>query len=270
MEGVTGMAPQGADRRRWRTSPIPVVALALIGMIVIVGALTFDLVRTARDRDMAVASQSHAHEVMIAANEALAAIEHAETGQRGYLLTADPQFRAPYDYGRRAVPEIMGRLQSLAGDDPSQRIAIAEINDLIRDRFERLQEGVALVDRGNSSGAISLVRSGEGLKTMNAIRERFANLKEVEARNLAARTAEASRAAEAEAQSMYAVIAVGVAMLLVAALLMTAAIRGAIDERVAGIAARGQVRVIQSGKPSASPPPTPAEAPRAETVRATV
>ncbi|MCA3255979.1 MAG: CHASE3 domain-containing protein, partial [Alphaproteobacteria bacterium] len=128
----------------------------------------------------------------------------------------------------------------------------------------------ALVDSGNTAAAVALVRSGEGLKTMNAIRERFATLKEVEARNLAARTEEASRAAATEAQSMYAVIAVGVAMLLVAALLMTAAIRGAIDERVAGIAARGQVRVIQSGKPSAAPPPTPVEAPRAETVRASV
>jgi len=270
VKGVKGMAPQGADRRRWRTSPIPVVALALIGIITIVGALTFDLVRATRDRDEAVASQSHAHEVMIAANEALAAVEHAETGQRGYLLTGDPQFRAPYDYGRKAVPEFMGRLQSLAADDPLQRNAIAEINDLIRDRFERLQQGVALMDAGNAAAAVALVKSGEGLKTMNAIRERFATLKEVEARNLAQRTGEAARAAAVEAQSMYAVIAVGVAMLLVAALLMTAAIRGAIDERVAGIAARGQVRVIQPGKPNTSPPPTPVEAPRAEGVRASV
>lgn len=42
-----------------------------------------------------------------------------ESGQRGFIITGDPSFLAPWDAGRRALPERLAALAAMA-DDPSQ------------------------------------------------------------------------------------------------------------------------------------------------------
>jgi CHASE3 domain sensor protein len=42
-----------------------------------------------------------------------------ESGQRGFIITGDPSFLAPWEAGRRALPERVAALADMA-DDPGQ------------------------------------------------------------------------------------------------------------------------------------------------------
>ena len=42
-----------------------------------------------------------------------------ESGQRGFIITGDPSFLAPWEAGRRALPERAAALAAMA-DDPGQ------------------------------------------------------------------------------------------------------------------------------------------------------
>jgi CHASE3 domain sensor protein len=54
--------------------------------------------RTGKLREFGEASEArkHSHEVLMTINETEARLVDAETGQRGYLLTGDPAYLAPY------------------------------------------------------------------------------------------------------------------------------------------------------------------------------
>src|SRR5260370_40132931 len=51
----------------------------------------------------------------------LGALIDAETGERGYMLTGDERFLAPYLSGVAAVPVGIARLRTLTADNPGQQ-----------------------------------------------------------------------------------------------------------------------------------------------------
>src|SRR4051812_20921593 len=55
---------------------------------------------------------SHTHEVRTKLADLMSVIKDAETGQRGFVITADDAFLEPY---RAAVPEIAALMSTLRG-----------------------------------------------------------------------------------------------------------------------------------------------------------
>src|SRR5215472_1791223 len=55
-----------------------------------------------------------------ALNAFLATLEDAETSQRGYLLTGDTAYLAPYESARRAIESQVAELDSLTVGDPTE------------------------------------------------------------------------------------------------------------------------------------------------------
>jgi CHASE3 domain sensor protein len=62
---------------------------------------------------------SHSIEVILAAQSLRSALQDAERGRRGYLLTGQPAYLEPYDAALRRVPLLLGRLTELTADEPS-------------------------------------------------------------------------------------------------------------------------------------------------------
>src|SRR3954471_18904994 len=90
-------------------------ALALVVGIAI-GALLFTIA------DMRRASQTarRSAQVIAAANEAEKLLLDLETGARGYALTREDQFLAPWRSARAALPRQTQRLSVLVADNPAQ------------------------------------------------------------------------------------------------------------------------------------------------------
>ena len=149
----------------------------LLGVALSVGVLVFSELGYRRleaaNRTMAVSleMQSTLHEV-------LALIIDAETSQRGYLLTAQPQYLDPY---RAALPKIddrFKRLSALAAQHatPDQSERIARFNNLIGKKLAELEATLALYQRAGREAAFELISTGIGQRTTDQIRAAVATM----------------------------------------------------------------------------------------------
>jgi PAS domain S-box-containing protein len=116
------------------------------------------------------------------------ALQDVETGSRGYVLTADPAYLAPYRDGRARVAALRGELgRSLAGRDREAWLATLDA-DIAR-RLEIAAANVARRDRLGLEQAAQAMAMAGGKETMDALRAELGALESEERALLAARTA---------------------------------------------------------------------------------
>lgn len=93
-----------------------------------------------------------------------------ETGARGFLLTVDDTYLAPYRTGIADASERLPRLQSaLAGDAESLR-RLAEISQTLGRKIEVVNRYVRLAQAGDMAAALAVVREGSGKRLMDEFR----------------------------------------------------------------------------------------------------
>jgi len=106
-----------------------------------------------------------------AARELTNALNQAEANQRGYLLTGDPQFLAPY---REATSSIDARVEALLGmtaDDPGQTAKVASITGDIASKMAEMARTVELVADARRPEAQRLTETGMGARLMAEVTE---------------------------------------------------------------------------------------------------
>jgi PAS domain S-box-containing protein len=91
----------------------------------------------------------------------LATVEDAETGQRGYLLTGDTAYLAPYRAAALSLDDRLNAVERSGGAEALRPHVVAKMAELA--------ESIRL-RRESESAAMAMVRSGVGLKEMSAIR----------------------------------------------------------------------------------------------------
>ncbi len=153
-------------------------------------------------------------------HEAFSQLQDAETGQRGYLLTGDPAYLAPY---RRAVGAVMPALATAAariGADQSHATELPVLRRLAEAKLAELRETIALAEAGDAAAALAIVRSDRGRSIMDQYRARQAALTVASARRLAAATAAQARTGQwlaigaAAAAGLILAVAIGCGLLL--------------------------------------------------------
>lgn len=100
----------------------------------------------------------------------LSAVQDAETGQRGYLLTGDEDFLPPFRAGRSKVNGELARLGDLLRDDDGQRAELDGLILLIREKLGELGTTIDLYRGGDAEASRTLVREGSGRRLMDEIR----------------------------------------------------------------------------------------------------
>jgi PAS domain S-box-containing protein len=144
---------------------------------------------------------SHTHEVIAQTELLLVLLVDAETGQRGYLLTGNPDYLRPYEDARKTAFQAFDDLRTLTSRNELQQQRLAELRPKIEERFKILQEIIDL--RGNKDrgfeAALDEFKKNRGKEVMEDIRRRVQQLKEREVELLKERNELAERtAAEAE------------------------------------------------------------------------
>jgi signal transduction histidine kinase len=97
--------------RRWASLLITIEAVLLVAAIAI-GLVGLNLLSDARARVV-----DEVDPQMLQAQSLATALLNQETGVRGYLLTGDQTFRAPYDDGRRQQDQAVAELRRLGAVD---------------------------------------------------------------------------------------------------------------------------------------------------------
>ena len=99
-----------------------------------------------------------------------AAVEDAETGQRGYLLTGDPRYLEAYLNALREVNQNMDRLTAAVDPVPSERERVGILRELVVRKMAELNETTVLRRAGNAEAALAIVTTGRGKELMDRIR----------------------------------------------------------------------------------------------------
>jgi len=180
-----------------------VIAACALMILLGIGVLSFrSTLRDERDREWV----THTHVVVESLEEILIDINQAETGQRGYILTGDADYRKPFEEGTQNVHRDIEKFRELTTDNPSQQEAARRLQPLIAARLAGLVERMEIRSRSGLVAASRAVASGNnGEELMEKIRERVGEMRETEDRLLRIRLEEAS----ASSQRMKTVIVVG-------------------------------------------------------------
>jgi CHASE3 domain sensor protein len=93
-------------------------------------------------RDAALVSNTH--EVITALDNLLSVIKDAETGQRGYVLTGDEKYLAPYTAAITNIDERLSDVERLVRDDPNQTARLPGIKIHIHAKLAELAETVLI------------------------------------------------------------------------------------------------------------------------------
>ncbi len=114
-----------------------------------------------------IAGEVHTAEL---AGALLSTLKDAETGQRGFLLTGDLSYLAPYESALARLDRDYARLESAPLLTRERQSLIDRIRVLASFKLEELGNTIALYKAGQSAAALALVRTNQGKQTMDAIR----------------------------------------------------------------------------------------------------
>ena len=114
---------------------------------------------------------SHSQQVLFELSQTESLIKDAETGQRGYLYTEDPQYLGDYQNAVHLVAPKIDKMAQLTADNPRQQERVARLRALSQAKLHELTQTISLFQSGKRDDAKALVLSDEGLLLMNDIRK---------------------------------------------------------------------------------------------------
>jgi signal transduction histidine kinase len=136
-----------------------------------------------------VDAAARARQLRSASADLLLAVQDAETGQRGYLLTQNDLFLKPYiaSIGELAKREAAFE-QALARVDYIQ-LDPGVVKNTIAKKTVELQRTIAFAQAQRNAEAIAVIRDQSGLRLMSNIRTTLTNVIEISDRQIAQRFA---------------------------------------------------------------------------------
>lgn len=163
--------PRNASKTGARTELWSALGMGLaLAFFLISGTIAYRNIETLRINSEKI---WHTHEVLIALDDLLSTTQDAETGQRGYLLTGNDRYLAPY---QRAVTDVATRTEavgSLTKDNPIQQANHAQLRRHIDAKLSELAETVALRGSQGPQAALAVVNTDRGKAEMDAIRQQI-------------------------------------------------------------------------------------------------
>jgi signal transduction histidine kinase len=171
---------------------IPSVLFAAIAIVTANAWLAINALNTLDSSQIWV---EHTWQVINQVERIMGSVKDAETGVRGFLITDDPQYLAPYTQGKSQLPGELDAFSRLTGDNPTQMRQLAEMRALLDERLSLLQQGLALRQSGENDSLHALIVSGTGKAQMEHLRNLADSMEAEEHRLLVIRTAEERSAA---------------------------------------------------------------------------
>jgi CHASE3 domain sensor protein len=133
--------------------------------------------RTQRNADLALESSRIQAEI----SGVLKDLTDMETGQRGYLLTANSQYLQPYDEAKGKIDADVARLQlALASHPQEERSQAAQLESLIKSKRAEMERSIKLREQNYRLRAFRLVNTNEGMEYMDSLRGALSSLSATE------------------------------------------------------------------------------------------
>ncbi|MFN0315321.1 MAG: CHASE3 domain-containing protein [Burkholderiales bacterium] len=113
-------------------------------------------------------ARKNSHALIIRANKVLSELTEAETGQRGYALTADDAFLKRYLAVRDGIRDHLRELRPLTLDMAAHQ-HLDLLAPLVDAKLEHMSHIIELRRQGDGAATLAAVRSGKGRQLMDSI-----------------------------------------------------------------------------------------------------
>jgi CHASE3 domain sensor protein len=124
---------------------------------------------------------SHTLEIQRELATVEARMSEAESAERGYLLTGEATFLAPYTAATNEVRTRLANLQKLMLDNRSQVTQLQRLDVLSRAKLAELDSAVSLQRVGRHDAAVAIVKNTHSDNLMTSIRSDLQSMTAVEA-----------------------------------------------------------------------------------------
>ena len=106
----------------------------------------------------------------------------AETGQRGFYITLDRRYLAPYLFARERYRPAVAELTAAMGASatPRQKALLMQVGQLSDAKFAELGQTIAQIEAGDVTGAQRRILSDEGQDVMERLRRSILELEATE------------------------------------------------------------------------------------------
>jgi len=188
------MKPTSAPAVTRRLGLDPLASLGLAAVLVffiISGGFAYYNIQTLRTDNQTIV---HSHQVIATLDNLLSALQDAETGQRGFLLTDDERYLEPYEAAQVKIASLTNDLTNLTRDNPDEQARIPPLRSHIEAKLSELKETIDLRRTAGAGAALALVNTDRGKVEMDAIRSQLAAMGQEETGLRARRVAEMNAA----------------------------------------------------------------------------
>lgn len=172
----------------------PGVAFGLGGAIVfflISGLVAYLNLQSLRDGNEKVIQT---HTAIVSLDELLSQVQDAETGQRGFLLTNNETYLAPYKAALRAIPDKLTKIAQRTSNNPGQSQRLVALRSHVESKLSELGETIELRRTQGLEPALAIVNSDQGKVDMDAIRTQVVAMAQAESEERARRLADMAEA----------------------------------------------------------------------------
>ncbi len=159
-----------ATHRLRRSLPLFVLLIAVVTLTLLAvngASLWFNLddVRRANER------VERTWTTIATIRQVLRMVLDGESGQRGYILTGDPQFLGPYVQARVGIDRTLSSLGELIDENSSQSDRLVVLRAQITEKFGELDRAIQQRNEAGLEAAVAQVKTEQGLVLMEHIRE---------------------------------------------------------------------------------------------------
>jgi len=118
----------------------------------------------------------HSRALLQQIEQVLTSIRDAETGQRGFVLTGNPEYLEVYNQAAIVLPSQLNGLRASLANEPDLRTRVATLNGLVDEKLAELKQTVVLRQDEGFKAALSIVETNQGQHAMDDIRKIGADL----------------------------------------------------------------------------------------------
>jgi two-component sensor histidine kinase len=108
-----------------------------------------------------------ARDTRISAVELRSAVQSAESSQRGYLVSGNEIYLAPYDSAKASAERQVGRLKSLLASYPKTDAMLRRLSAVIAEKIDEMDRTIALKSERRDAEALALFRTNRGKALMD-------------------------------------------------------------------------------------------------------
>jgi signal transduction histidine kinase len=161
----------------------PAMALIIVPFLGLIALQAYQVLSQSPRTALTERLVSHNIEVILTAQSLRSAIQNAERGQRGYLLTGQAAYLQPYDSAVLSVPPLLQRLSDLTASDPEQQRQIATLIPQVNSKLAMLRNTIHVYRTEGFPAARRIVESNGGLTAMQSIEFGIDRMIETETRH---------------------------------------------------------------------------------------